>query len=279
MISSLSFWFLTFPANAFVPIVYEPDSKELEKTGESIGKTAVQILQLGQLKEAAKLAELGLILKPKDYRLWSILGEAQRRNGSLKEASVSLKKATSLKPKKADLWFAEAGIALEQRNPKKAIKLLNKGLKLDPKNAVGYFQLGNCKLMQKNYKSSILAFKKAITIKPLFWEAINNKAIIQFETGNRTKAIETWRKVLEIEKNPEPMLALGAALNLIQHGNPESLRLAKAALKKNPKYVSRSYQAEQLWGDQLIEATRQLLSVQQLAKDVARALANIDLEN
>ena len=266
-------------AKAFIPYIYEPNSEELKRTGTSIGKTAIQILQLGQHNEAMRLAELGLSLKPKDYRLWSILGEAQRRSGLFKEAIISLEKATTLNPQKADLWFAIGAIQLERKNPTKALPLLNKGLKLDPKNQLGYFQLGNCRLMQNKFELSLKAFKKALEIKPNFWEALNNQGIIEFEKGETKKAIKTWRKVLTIERNSESMLALSAALNLFAPENRESLSLAKEALKKNPNYVSSSHQSEQLWGDELIQATAQLLSLPSLVKDVERALANSNVTN
>ena len=278
IISSFTISFIT-PVKAFVPYVYEPNSDELKKTGENIGKTAVQILQIGQDNEAIKLIELGLTLKPKDYRLWSILGEAQRRSGFLDQAIISLEKAKKIEPKKAELWFAIAAIELERKAPSKALPLLRKGLKLDPKNSLGYFQLGNCRLMQNKFQSSLEAFQKAVDIKPTFWEALNNQGIIEFETGKRKKAIETWRKVLKIERNSEPMLALSAALHFLNPNNRESVSLAKEALKKNPNYVSSSHQSEQLWGDQLIEATTELLALPTLVEDVERALANSNVTN
>ena len=36
------------PAKAFTPYIYTPNPKELEKTGVNIGKTAAQLLYLGQ---------------------------------------------------------------------------------------------------------------------------------------------------------------------------------------------------------------------------------------
>ena len=269
----------TSPAKSFIPYVYIPEQKELEKTSLDIGKTAIQILQFGQAKEAAYLAKLGLILKPNDYRLWSILGEAQRRTGSLKEAGISLNKAKLLEPKKAELWFAEATVALEQKNPNKALPLLIRGLQLNNKNALGYFQLGNCRLMKNQFELSLKAYKNAIKIKPTFWEALNNRGIIEFVLGKKQKASKTWQEVLKIKKNSEPMLALGAVLNFFNPGNAKSIELAKEALKKNPNYVNASYQKEQLWGEKLIEATSQLFSLPGLKEDIEKALKSSDINN
>jgi len=267
------------PAKAFIPYIYIPDSNELNKTGVNIGKTAIQILELGQNNEAIQLAELGLTLRPSDYRLWSILAESQRRSGLLKEASISIAKAKEINSGNASLWFAEATIKLQQKETKKALILLRKGLKLDPENAIGYFTLGNCYLMEKDFKASLNSFKKAIKLKPKFWEALNNQGISLFEIGNKKKAITIWRKVITIEENAEPMLALGAALNSLKPGNTESLNLAKKALSQNPNYVSSKHRQEQLWGNELEKATKKLLSRPEMVSIVEKALGNANLKN
>ena len=94
---------------------------------------------------------------------------------------------------------------------------------------------------------------------------------------NKTdEAIQTWRKVLKIEMNSEPMLALAAGLNEKNPGNIEALGLASKALKKNPNYVSLNHQKEQLWGQKLRRATKKLFSQPSLKSDIEMAIANAD---
>ena len=62
------------PAKAFIPYVFTPSTQELEGAGIGIGRTAAQLLRLGQPKEAARLAALAVRLQPNDERLWSVLG-------------------------------------------------------------------------------------------------------------------------------------------------------------------------------------------------------------
>ncbi len=273
----LAIFCLEQPSKAFIPYIYEPSRKELEKTASSIGKTAAQLLQMGQPKEAERLAALSISLQPNDYRLWSILAEAQRANNRLHDASQSIAKAKKLKPEKASLWFAEASIALQQKKPEKAIVLLKEGLKLDPKNAIAYFQLGNARIMKVQPILALKEFKEATKIEPKFWEAINNQGLILFEIGKHKKAIKIWRQVLTIERNSEPMLALAAALNAVESGNPESIRLATEALAKNPNYVSSKHQEDQLWGEMLRKATKALLEEPALVGAVEKAIANSEI--
>ena len=92
--------------------------------------------------------------------------------------------------------------------------------------------------------------------------------------GRIKKAIQTWRSVLKITKNAEPMLALAAALNKIQPNNFESIELAQKSLNANPNYVLSSYQSEQLWGEKLQQATKKLLKNPKLLSTVEKALTN-----
>ncbi len=264
------------PVRALTPYIYTPSAQELEGAGVGIGRTAAQLLRLGQPEEAASLAALAVRLQPNDERLWSVLAEAQLRSDQLKAAAGSLAKAKALKPGKAGLWFAEASIALRDERPDDAISLLDEGLRLDPKNAGAYFDLGNARVMQSDLRQALKAFEQATTIKPSFWEALNNQALVLFEMGNTPEAIKRWRSVLSIKNNPEPMLALAAALNQQSPGDAESLELARQALAEDPNYVLPGHQENQLWGSKLRQATDVLLTTPSLRGAVERAEANAD---
>lgn len=266
----------TAPARALVPYVYTPSTQELEGAGVGIGRTAAQLLRLGQPEEASRLAALAVRLQPNDERLWSVLAEAQLRSDQLKAAAGSLAKAKSLNPGKAGLWFAEASLALRDNRPDDAIPLLDEGLRLDPKNAGAYFDLGNARVMQDDLRQALRAFEQATTIKPSFWEALNNQALVLFEMGNTSEAIKRWRSVLTIKRNAEPMLALAAALNKQKPGDSESIDLARKALAEDPNYVLPGHQENQLWGLKLRQATEILLSEGALKGAVERAEANAD---
>ena len=266
---------LALPARAMVPYVYLPTSEELTGSAMGIGRTAAQLLQFDQPREAAKLAALAVRLNPQDERLWSVLAEAQLRNEQLDQASFSLARAKDLNPEKAGLWFAEAAIALRAERPEEAIPLIDRGLALDPDNHAAYFDLGNARIMQDELPMALKSFEKATALKKDFWEALNNQALVLYEMGNRDEAIRRWRRVLKIEVNAEPMLALAAAL--YQQGkstSSEILTLAQDALASDPNYVLAPHQEEQLWGYRIRQATAKLLAEPELAASVERAQAN-----
>ena len=190
------------------------------------------------------------------------------------DASRALAAAKQLNPEKAGLWFAEAAIALRSERPDEAIDLLARGLQLDPDNPAAYFDLGNARIMRDELKLALTAFERATSLKPDFWEALNNQALVLYEIGNRNEAIKRWRRVLEIENNPEPMLALAAALHQRGTNREEALSLATTALSQDPNYVLTPHQVEQLWGARIRQAAAQLLDEEELADTVERAQAN-----
>ena len=107
-----------------------------------------------------------------------------------------------------------------------------------------------------------------------FLGALNNQVVL-FEMGNRDEAIRRWRRVLKIESNAEPMLALAAALyQRNRSSNDEILTLARDALASDPNYVLAPHQEEQLWGYRIRQATTKLLAEPELAASVERAQAN-----
>ena len=261
-------------AKAVVPYVYVPSSEELTGSAVGIGRTAAQLLQMGQPKQAAKLAALAVRLDPQDERLWSVLAEAQLRSDDLEQAGQSLARAKNLNPDKAGLWFAQGALALRDERPEEALPLIRRGLELDPKIPAAYFDLGNAHIMLDDLSSALDSFERATNLKPDFWEALNNQALVLYEMGNTDEAIHRWRAVLKLEKNAEPMLALAAALHQKGDDSDVPITMAREALDQEPNYVLTPHQIEQLWGVKIRQAAARLLALPEMASSVERAQAN-----
>ena len=261
-------------AKAVIPYVYFPSSEELNGSAIGIGRTAAQLLQMGQFKEAAKLGALAVRLNPQDERLWSILAEGQLRSDDLEQAGQSLARAKELNPKKPGLWFAQGALALRDERPEEAIPLIQRGLDLDPKIPAAYFDLGNAHIMLDDLPSALDSFERATALKTDFWEALNNQALVLYEMGNADEAIRRWRAVLKLENNAEPMLALASALHQKGDDSEIPIKMAREALNQEPNYVLTPHQVEQLWGVKIREAAASLLALPELASSVERAQAN-----
>ena len=254
---------------AFIPYYSLPSKKFLNLNGSEIGKNAYQLLYFGQFKEGLALAELAISLNPEDVNLWALLAEAQINNKLFDDALLSIKKGKLINPSLSELFFVEGSIYISQDKKQKAKESLKQGLKIQPKNANALFQYGNIFLMEKNYEKALAKYNKIIEIKANYWQAINNKGLIYFEKDEIPFAIKNFNKAIEIKENAESMLALGVSLK--NANKKKSISLVKAALQKNPNYVSYEYREEQLWGEKLQKATEELFKTDELKKDVSIA--------
>ena len=160
---------------------------------------------------------------------------------------------------------------MDLNDPKKAKISIKKGLSINKNNERGYFQLGNAEIMLNNYKSALIAFKKSSKINSNFWQSINNEGLVLYELNNFKEAISKFKSALKISNDAEPMLALAIALYSSDNKSIESLNLAKNALKSNPKYVSKDYQAKQLWGKKLQKSAQLLFKNKEMKKVVKEA--------
>ena len=265
------FGFILRPSNSFIPIINEPNTQELKSTSIEIGKTAIQLIQFGNNNEAIKLLELATKLNPTEIQLWVSLAEAQIRANKFYQALSSLNKAIKLKPTEQSIYFRKGSIYMDLNNPKKAKTYIIKGLSINKNNEKGYFQLGNAEIMLKNYNSALIAFKKSLEINSNFWQSINNEGLVLYELNNFKEAISKFRSALKISNDAEPMLALAIVLYSSDNKSIESLSLAKNALKSNPNYVFKEYQAKQLWGKKLQTSAQILFKNKEMKKVVREA--------
>jgi len=256
----------------FFPKINEPNKQELESTSIQIGKTAIQLIEFGQIDEAIKLLKLAVKLNPREKDLWLSLAEAQIRSNRPYKALSALDKAKILKPKEQSIYFRKASIYLDLNDPKKAKIFIIKGLSINKNNERGYFLLGNTEIMLNNYNSALIAFKKSSQINSQFWQSINNEGLVLYELNNSTEAILKFKSALEISNNAEPMLALAIVLYSSNNKSIDSLNLAMNALKSNPQYVKKDYQAKQLWGEKLQKSAQLLFKNNKMKNAVLEAL-------
>ena len=258
-------------SSAFFPKINEPNQQELESTAIQIGKKAIQLIQFGQNEEAIKLLKLAVKLNPNDIELWTSLAEAQVRLNENYQALISLNQAIKLRSNEQSIYMRQASIYMNLNDPKKAKTSIKKSLLINKNNERAYFQLGNAEIILNNYHSALNAFEKSSKINSNFWQAINNEGLVLYELNNFKKAKSKFRSALRISNDAEPMLALAIVLYTSDNQSIESFQLAKNALLSNPKYVSKSYQANQLWGKKLQKSGQLLFKNKEMKKVVREA--------
>ena len=254
---------------AFVPYYVVPNEIFLRNNGSFLGRKAYQLLILGRLSEGLQLANLAISLNEEDDILWTILAEAQLRNGLVNDALKSIEKGKLVNPEKADFYFVEGSIYLQKRQLNKAKESLKKGLEIMPTYTFAMFELGNIYLIEKNYTKALKVYKKAIDNNSNYWQVINNMGLIYFEINQIEEAIKCFNKAISIHRNGETLLALAVSL---QYENiQKSIELAKEALILNPDFVSSSFREEQLWGGNIQTAVNLLFEEEALKKDIYMA--------
>ena len=263
---------LAAPSPALVPYVYIPSGEELEASALSITQAAAQVLQAGQLEDAASLADLSVRLLPSDTRSWLLLAEARLRNRDSAAAKEALAQAKLLDPDNAGVWFAEGSLAMADDDFANAETLIRRGLDLDPENANGYFDLGNALFLQGEGEEALAAFQEAAAKREDFWAAINNQGLVLYEADQPEAAIERWRLAIAInDQVAEPELALAAALYNQGDQQESTIGMAVRALDREPDYVEEDFQESQLWGEKLRVATRELFTDSRLQNTLERA--------
>ena len=267
----LECFIITTSTKAFLPRINEPNKQELESTSIQIGQTAIQLMQFGQNNEAIKLFKLAIKLNPKEKNIWVSLAEAQVRSNKKYQALNSLNEAIKLKPKEQNIYFTKASIYMDLNDPKEAKTHIEKGLSINKNSERGYFQLGNAEIMLNDYKSALVAFKKSSKINSKFWQSINNEGLVLYELNYPKEAISKFKLALKISNDAEPMLALAVILFASNNNSIESIELAKNALKSNPQYISRDFQAKQLWGKKLQNSAKLLFKTKEMKKVVKEA--------
>ena len=274
-ISLIGFYFLQIKqVQSLIPYYYFPGDENLKKESFSIGKSAYQLLYLGQYEQSLNLAKLAVKIDKTNEKLWLILAETQLANELHEQALRSLNKAQKINSNISEIYFAKGNVYFKISQLKNAKTALEKGLKIEPKNHKAIFQLGNILLIEKNYSEAINLFDKAVNIKPDFWQAINNIGLAYYEKNNIHRSMKFFEKAISIEDNAEPLLGLASCLRT--EDIKLALELAKKALTKDPNYVDYDFRKEQLWGEKLQNSTEILLQNDQIQTDVTLAKSKIN---
>ena len=180
---------------------------------------------------------------------WFEKGYALGAAGKNKEGIEAYTRAIELNPKYAEAYY-NRGIAYEQEGQyDRAIEDFNKAIAFDPKNEDAYRARGNSYHKAGYLERARSDFLKACeldNIKVKAGELDNITALIcmgnaYFDTDQFDKAIETYRKVLQIDpKNADVRVDLGIMYR--RKGNLDrAIEEFKKAAEDNPKHVNSRY--------------------------------------
>lgn len=126
-------------------------------------------------------------------------------NKNLDEAITILNAAIKIEPKNADNYLL-MGDALLEKNPTEggpAIKQYDKFSELNPKSPKGVLRAGKLYQRGRNYQLALELYKKAEGIDPTYAPAYREKAELYHLAVQDSKAIESYKKYLELNNSDE----------------------------------------------------------------------------
>ncbi len=123
--------------------------------------------------------------------------------------------ALTIRPNSAEAlynkgMFLQAGSKFDE-----AMNVYRKLMELDPDNFLGYYNAGYLDLTEfQKYDSALFYFDQVLTLQPDYIDAVFNRGVCYEEMGEKEKAIETYRKVLD--QNPQYTLAAKGLERLLE---------------------------------------------------------------
>ncbi|MFH1312554.1 MAG: tetratricopeptide repeat protein [Candidatus Eisenbacteria bacterium] len=126
------------------------------------------------------------------------LGRTLEALGRTGEALKYLRHARSIDPNSTLATRAEATLLLKTGRPEEAIEVLKKGLAVEPNNAVLHSDMGLCHLRLDDLDRAIATLERALVLDPALIPARGNLAVAYERSGQPLKAIEAYRKYIEL---------------------------------------------------------------------------------
>lgn len=126
-------------------------------------------------------------------------------NKNVDEAITLLNAAIKIEPKNAETYLL-MGDALLEKNPTEggpAIKQYDKFSELNPKSPKGILRAGKLYQRGRNYQLALDLYKKAEAIDSTFAPAYREKAELYHLAGQKAKAVESYKKYLELNNSDE----------------------------------------------------------------------------
>lgn len=256
-------------AQALTPYVLPLDYDLMAEQGRFLANEAQQLAEGRQFNQALALAQLASQLAPNDGQVLALLGGLYLQAEETERAITLLERAKSLAPSDARVLFSLGSAYFQQGDYLQASTYLQQGLKLEPDNANALFDLGNAYFLLQQYGPAIDSYTASVAAQPEFWPSVNNIGLVFYEQGEAAKALEQWRRALELAggEEPEPKLAIAVALyaqencrtaaNASSSACQEALTLGIEALEQDSRYADEEFLRQNLWGNRLITATNQ----------------------
>ena len=148
-------------------------------------------------------------LQPETFEILYNLGQALLRTANYAKAQVILNRALKLKPESPETMYQLAQAYTNQSRPLDALDLLIRAHKLAPENTDVIFLMAQVSMSQNYFEDAIPLLESGLQIAPNRADLMAALGESYFMAGKVEKAIEIFKKLLEIDKSARSYAFLG----------------------------------------------------------------------
>ena len=126
-------------------------------------------------------------------------GFALHQKGQLAEAQELYRQVLLIQPKHFDAWYLLGVIAYKVKNFERAVELLDRAIALNPQHSDAYNYRGNTLNELKHYEAAVQSYDQAIALKPDFADAYNNRGVALQELRQIGAALQSYDKAISLK--------------------------------------------------------------------------------
>jgi len=186
-----------------------------------------------QFKAAQLELEKADALQPETFEILYNLGQDLLRVQSYSKAEVTLRRALKLNSDSADTLYLLAQVYTNQSRPLDALDLLLRARKIAPENTDVIFLMAQVSMSQSYYEDAIPLLESGLKIAPRRADLLASLGESYFMAGKVDKAIEEFKKLLEVEGSARSYAFLGLSYRNIGRFD-EAKEYFRKGLKLDP---------------------------------------------
>jgi tetratricopeptide (TPR) repeat protein len=171
--------------------------REDADTAFNLGR--LHLMQDG-LDKARTYLERAVLLNPELAQAYQLLSTVYARMGMEDQADEARSTYRTLRPGPADEEYFQRGLAAYFRKDyARAIEEFNRSIEINPGSPVVYTNLGYAYYDSREPDRALSAFRAAMALDPDHANAHYGAALVHMLRGNRTSALEHFRRYLELQ--------------------------------------------------------------------------------
>ncbi len=214
------------PANPATSLNLVEAYLQTKRTAEALRKAAelsaqnsdsVQVhFSLGLIlasEKQYKAAQLELqkadALQPGTFEILYNLGQTFLRDGDYSKAELTLARALKLNPDSPDALYLQAQVLTDEARPLDALDLLVRAHKIAPENTDIIYLMAQVSISQNYFEDAIPLLESGLAIAPKRSDLLAALGESYFMSGKVDKAIEVFKKLIEVEPSARSYAFLG----------------------------------------------------------------------